>query len=139
MILLVTLYLIAAEGLPFPVHQALYTLSLFIKDLLIWILPVTVGLFIAQTISSFQARAPLFVLALVLFEALSNLTSVWYAFCGGHIAADFLPAIHLPATNVDFEALWRLPLTKPQWWSADKGIFLACSSVFWGSLAKTLS
>lgn len=120
-LLAVTLYLICASLLPEAAHRGLYTFSLFIKDILVWLLPVTVGLFIAQTICSFHHRAPLFILAIVLFEGLSNFSSVWFALGGGHIAADFLPPIRMPAIDLDFSPLWRLPLVKPQWWSADKG------------------
>jgi hypothetical protein len=120
-LLVVILYLALASYLPEVAHRGLYTISVFIKDLLVWLLPVTVGLFIAQTICSFHHRAPLFILALVLFEALSNFSSVWFALAGGHVAADFLPPIQIPAINLDFSPLWRLPFQKPGWWSADKG------------------
>lgn len=123
-LLVLTLYLLIAQFLPAKAHQSLYTISILIKDLLMWMLPITVGLFIAHTICSFHHRAPLFIAALLLFEAISNLTSVWYAFGAGHIAADFLPQVTLPAINSEFNALWRLPMIKPVWWSADKGTFL---------------
>ncbi len=122
-LLVVGIYLFIANFLPLVIHQGLYTISVFIKDLLVWLLPVTVGLFIAQTICSFEQRAPLFILAMVIFEGLSNFSSVWFAIGGGHIAADFLPPIQMPIINVDFSPLWRLPFTKPVWWSADKGTF----------------
>ena len=110
--------------MPLVAHQSLYTISVFIKDLLIWILPITVGLFIAHTICTFHHKAPLFIGSLIIFEALSNFTSVWYAFAGGYIAADYLPAIKLPAMSIEFSTLWRLPLIKPAWWSVNKGTLL---------------
>jgi Na+/H+-dicarboxylate symporter len=85
-------------------------------------LPITVGLFIAQTICSFQQKAPLFILSLLLFEAVSNLASVWYAFVCGHTATHFLPDISLPEVQVQFSPLWTIPCAKPAWWSADKGV-----------------
>lgn len=123
-ILVLSLYLLTAHLLPLEVHQGFYTISVFIKDLLVWMLPVTVGIFIAHTICSFQQRAILFIVAIILFEALSNLSSVWYAFLSGHTATEFLPPLTLPATSQDFSELWRLPFSKPSWWSADKGSFL---------------
>lgn len=123
-LLILTVYLLIANYLPLAAHRSLYTISIFIKDLLIWVLPLTVGLFIAHTICSFHHRAPLFIGSLIVFEALSNFTSVCYAYAGGHIAADFLPAIKQPAVNIEFSTLWRLPLIKPEWWSADKGTLI---------------
>jgi hypothetical protein len=124
-LLVVAIYLTLASALPVQVHQGLYAMSVLIKDLLLWILPLTVSLFIAHTICSFHHRAPLFILAIICFEAASNLTSVWYAYLGGHIAADFLPAVTLPAADGPrFEPLWRMANFKPLWWSADKGTFM---------------
>jgi hypothetical protein len=117
------------------VHQAFYTISLLIKDLLLWMLPLTVGLFIAHAICSFEKRAPLFIISLFLFEALSNSASVWYAFGCGNLAASHLPSIESHPFNDAFSPLWRLPFLKPTWWSADKGTFagiaLGLIASFW--------
>ncbi|MBF8262932.1 MAG: hypothetical protein HW387_597 [Parachlamydiales bacterium] len=122
-LLTVALYLSMAPFLPMIVHQGLYTISLFIKDLLIWILPLSVGFFIAHAISSFERRAPLFILVLFLFEALSNTASVWYAYGCGQIAAAHMPSIEPHPFSNAFDSLWRLPNLLPAWWSADKGTF----------------
>jgi Na+/H+-dicarboxylate symporter len=130
---LLTIYFLIAHLLPLEAHQGLYTISMFIKDLLMWTLPVTVGLFIAQAICSFEQRALLFVCTLVLFEALSNFISVWYAFFGGYVAVDYMPPIEiLSGQQEGFNAFWRLPLMRPAWWSADKGALLG---LFLGSFA----
>lgn len=117
-------YLILAPFLPMAVHQGLYGASLFLKDLLLWLLPITVSLFIAHAISSFEKQAPLFVLSLFIFEALSNSISVWYAFGCGHLASGQLTSIIPFHFENNFDPLWRLPLVKPAWWSADKGTFI---------------
>lgn len=122
--LVLVVYLIFAPLLPLKVHQGFYTISLFIKDLLLWILPISVGFFIAHAISSFEKRAPLFLVALLLFEALSNTASVWYAYGCGHLIASSAPLIEPHTLNETFSPLWRFPLIKPAWWSADKGTFL---------------
>lgn len=121
-LLFVSTYLLLASHLPMQGHQALYTISVFIKDLLLLILPVTVGLFIAHTVSSFQQKAPLFIVSIIFFEALSNLSSVWYSFLCGHAAVGALPPISLAQVNADFSVLWQLPLKRAAWWSADKGV-----------------
>ncbi|MES2273563.1 MAG: hypothetical protein V4487_05190, partial [Chlamydiota bacterium] len=135
-LLMITFYLLIASSLPPLAHQWLYTISVFIKDILVWMLPLTVGFFIAHAVYSFHRKAPLFIAALILFEALSNLSSVWFAFGAGQIAADYLPPVQLPTLQMDFSVLWRLPFIKPSWWSADKGtlfgLLLGCVATMSG-------
>lgn len=114
-------YLLLANVLPGPAHQFFYTLSLFIKDMLIWVMPITVGFFIAYAVQSFEKKAPLFILALLLFEACSNFTSVWYAYGCASFVAEMLPSFGASELSSEFTALWRLPAIKPAWWSAEKG------------------
>ncbi len=123
-LLVLTIYVLTAPYLPSVFHQGFYTLSLFIKDVLVWILPLTIGFFIASTLAAFEKRAPIFVLSLVLFEILSNLSNVWYAYFSAHLVADHLPIFGATSISNDFHALLRLPFSKPAWWSADKGSFV---------------
>lgn len=123
-LLLIFLYLCFAPYLPMKAHQAFYTISLFIKDLLLWLLPITVTFFIAHTIFSFEKKAPLFILFLFLFETFSNAMSVWYAFGCGLIAKSHLSITSCETFIDDFAPLWRIGITKPSWWAADKGTFL---------------
>jgi Na+/H+-dicarboxylate symporter len=120
----VLLYFSIAGFLPDIADQGLYASSLFIKDLLMWLLPVSVCLFIASAVVSFEKKAPLFILALFAFEAISNSASVWYAFGCGHLVAGHIPTIETHAISDSFSPLWRLTFLKtPSWWSADKGTF----------------
>lgn len=121
-LLAVALYFMFAQHLPDPVHRGLYTISVCIKDLLLWILPLTVGAFIANTTCSFERRAPIFILTLFAFEAISNLASVWYAYGCGQIVQCMLPAISMQPSDHPFSTLWTLPISKPSWWSAEKGM-----------------
>ena len=123
-LLVLVLYSVTADMWPITAQQGFYTTSLLIKDLLMWMMPLTVGFFIASTVCSFERQAPLFIITLLIFEGLSNLGSVWYAFAGAHLAADWLPAIKAAPLSGHFTPLWRLPFTKPVWWAADKGCLL---------------
>jgi len=119
----VILYLSFSSFLSMEIHRGFYTISLLIKDLLLWLLPITVGLFVAHAISSFKKQALLFIIFLFAFETCSNSLSVWYSYGCGHLATHFLHAI-TPCRIIDgFEPLWQLPFSKPLWWSADKGTF----------------
>ncbi len=133
-LLILIVYLSIASFLPLVVNQFFYTISLLIKDILIWIMPLTVGFFIASAVTSFERRAPLFILTLVLFEAFSNLSCVWYAYGTASIAADYLPAADPVVFKSDFSALWKLSFERPSWWSAEKGsivgLLLGCVAAF---------
>jgi len=123
-IFVLMLYALIAPFLSLGVHQGFYTTSLLIKDALMWVMPLTVGFFIAHTVNSFERQAPLFVLILLIFETCSNFTSVWYAYGSASLAADYLPIIKATTIESDFTALWRIPLARPSWWSAEKGAFI---------------
>lgn len=133
-VLVLGLYVCCAAYLPLVIHQSFYTFSLFVKDLLVWIMPFTVGFFIANTVAGFERKAPLFILTIVLFEICSNFSSVMYSYAWGHALTDRLPVIHPISFDENFKALWRLPFVKPIWWAADKGciagLFLGCFSAF---------
>jgi hypothetical protein len=133
-ILVLTGYVLLAPFLPQITHQVFYTISLIIKELLMWLMPLTAGFFIAYTVNSFERRAPLFILILLVFETISNLSSVWYAYGSATLVADYLPIIKAINNHNHFDALWRLPWIRPSWWSAEKGAFvgliLGCISAF---------
>lgn len=97
-------------------------------------MPLTVGFFIANTVAGFERKAPLFILTIVTFEALSNFSSVMYSYAWGHALVDRLPSLQATAFDENFKALWRLPFVKPIWWAADKGclagLVLGCFSAF---------
>lgn len=127
-----SLYLILAPFLPYDCHRLFYTCSLIIKDLLIWLMPLTVAFFIAHAIFSFERKALLFVIILLLFEGISNFLSVIYAYGGGIIASSSLHITLTQATDSVLTPLWRIPLVRPLFWSADKG---SCIGVLAGLMA----
>ncbi|MBS0624859.1 MAG: dicarboxylate/amino acid:cation symporter [Verrucomicrobia bacterium] len=121
--LVLALYFAASGMLPDEIPRGLYAASLTIKNLLLWMLPVTVGLFIAHAIASFEKRAPFFILTLFCFEAASNFLSVWYSYGCGQMAAHSLGTFSSGQIVDNFAPLWRLGWERPAWWSAEKGTF----------------
>jgi hypothetical protein len=121
-LLVIVLYFLFAQYLPDTVHRGFYTISVCMKDLLLWMLPCTVGAFIAHTTCSFERRAPIFILVLFAFEAVSNLASVWYAYGCGHAVQCILPTISMQPSDHPFNVLWSFPFSRPAWWSAEKGV-----------------
>lgn len=144
-VLVVALYLLFAKMIPLKVHQGFYTVSLFIKDLLLWMMPLTVGVFIAGTIRSFKTSAPIFLMTLILFECASNFISVWYAYGAANVIHHALPMTMSAPSQDIFKALWSLGWPRPPWWAADKGVllgmFLGLVAAFWHNafLQKSLT
>ena len=118
----VALYIMLAPYLPTKAHQFFYTISLFIREALVWVMPFTVMMFIAHTIFSFERRAPLFILSIMLFEALSNFSSVWYAYGAASVAVNYVPEVKAIQQSVYFEPLCNVSFLKPFWWSSQYGV-----------------
>lgn len=131
---LILFYTLFASFFSTQIHQGFYTVSLLIKDVLLWIMPLTVGFFVAYTVSSFKRQAPLFILILILFEITSNMGSVWYAYFSAKVATGLIPTLEASTLDTVFEPLWRLGILRPSWWSAEKGalvgLILGCVSAF---------
>lgn len=123
-VLVLTLFTFLAPYIPLTAHRSFYTFSLFLKDILMWVMPVTVGIFIAHTVQSFERKAILFILTLVAFETLSNFAGVWYAFGAGKAAVAYVADFKAAPLASDFSPLLRLPFARPSWLGADKGAFL---------------
>lgn len=133
-ILIILSYIILADFLPLELQQLFYTISLLIKDVLIWLMPLTICVFIANTVRTFKKQAIVFVLCLVIFEAISNFCSVWYAYFAANLVSDTMQTFGTKIFSAQFNALWQLPMVKPSWWSSDKGalvgVVLGCIAAF---------
>ncbi len=132
-ILILLSYVILADFLPLLWQQLFYTISLLIKELLIWLMPLTICAFIAHTVRAFKKQAIAFILALVIFETISNFSSVWYAYFAASVVSDTILSFETTVFSAQFSALWQLPLVKPIWWSSDKGAL--CGGVVLGCIA----
>ncbi len=140
------LFGLLAPFIPGDGHRALYTFSVLLKDLLIWMMPLTVAFFIAQTVASFEHKAPLFIATIVLFETLSNFASVWYSYGAASLLTSGVERINSNDLPASLEPLWRLPWLRPRWWGADRGclagLLLGISGAWFGqqsSLAQFIA
>ncbi|MDF2578049.1 MAG: hypothetical protein K0S74_1533 [Chlamydiales bacterium] len=121
---IVTFVGIFGQYLPLPLQQIFYTLSVIIKDLLMFILPIAVCVYITSALSAFRSKAILFVFVLAGFEFFSNGLSVLYAYIWGSLFRNSLPP--LIASNTTLESLqpfFSLDPFRPSYWTADKGTF----------------
>lgn len=78
--LVVLFVLLFGTSMPLDLARGFYTLSLALKDVLLFILPLAVCVFIASTLNNFEKRGWLLVLALVFFEIISNACASFAAY-----------------------------------------------------------
>ena len=129
-LLIVGLFWLFKDKFSYEVLQFFYGLSLFIKDVLLWILPFTVFFFISHTVKSFDKKASFFVILLLVFETFSNTCSCWYGYGLSHMVQVFFsnsPVLDLTQELRTFTPLFRLDISRPWWWAADKGAVLGLS------------
>lgn len=114
-------WLIAAHLSP-EILRALYSISVLIKDVLIFALPIMVCFFIAASLAKFEKQAPLFILLLLVFEACSNFISVWYAYAVGGKICSFVASIHnVDDTLTGLKPYFSVAAFRPAWWTVSKG------------------
>lgn len=119
---LILLFAVFASVLPLSIHRGFYTLSLLIKDVLLFFLPVIVGFYIAASLSSFQKKAPLFLVTLLIFEFFSNAFSVSYAyFMGLELWGSIEHQSLMMIAIENLDPFFRINQFKPQWLSIQKG------------------
>ena len=119
-IILVSLYIVFSQHIPLNIERCMYAISLSIKDVLLLLMPISIFAFISTSIISFQKKATLFVVSIVLFEALSNFTSTWYAYITAMMVNNNVIAVVNQAQH-DFTPLFRLGINKSTWWNPSNG------------------
>lgn len=124
--------------LPLAASKSLYTISILIRDLLMFILPVAIFVYITSTLARLQQQAFLFVGVLLFFEALSNTLSISYAY---GIGFSIYNKINLVTdTFQKSESLtpyFNLGKFKPQFYTVDKGTFLGLLTGFFFATGKS--
>lgn len=96
--LAVSMILIMAFGeyIPEEIQRTFFTISLFLKDALVFLMPLIVFAFIFSCLSSFQKQASLLIVMILTFVTFSNFIFVQL----GYFAGDFcLPCLGYHAAN----------------------------------------
>jgi len=103
-----------------------YTISCFLKDILMLILPIIIFCYLFAAILSFEQNAPLLIIAVVLLIVCSNAVAVLTSY---GFAKIFLPLMsyeslhNLTVVKEKIEPLWRLPFSSPV--TPDKTMLIA--------------
>ncbi len=120
---IVLLVVLFASHIPHTAARGAYTISLLIKDLLLIVLPVAVASYIASTLISFKQNAILLVIALLTFEAISNATSVMYAYTVATSFENWIPVFKGTHEHVaSLTPYFTIGNMRPSFWSSTNGV-----------------
>jgi Na+/H+-dicarboxylate symporter len=109
--------------LPHGAARGLYTVSLVIRDGIMTFLPIAIVAFIACTLMGFKEKAILLVATLIIFEGLSNATSVMFAYVAGLVAEPFLHAFEtIPNQDFQLVPFFRIGAPSGILWSTTTGV-----------------
>jgi Na+/H+-dicarboxylate symporter len=114
LIAILILSLLFGNFLPTILKAVIYTISLFLKEILIFILPFMVFSFIFHSMIKMQGKSFLFIIILLPLVCFSNFNSTWIAYL---LSKPLLSLSALSLSNIDqnhtLNALWQLNLPKP--------------------------
>lgn len=139
--LAIALIALLGDYVPEVIQRAFFTISILMKDTLVFFMPLIVFSFIFACLSSFQQRAPLLIVMILTFVVISNFAFVQF----GYLAADtFLPFLGYHAANAIEKTTSCLPALEPfftvpfpRLMSTDMALFLGTVvglySAFWGN------
>ena len=102
----ILLIMFFGDFVPEGIQRAFFTISILMKETLVFFMPLIVFAFIFSCLSSFQKRAPLLIVMILTFVVLSNFLFVQL----GYVAGDtFLPYLGYHAAN----AMQTMPSLSP--------------------------
>ncbi|MES2253028.1 MAG: cation:dicarboxylase symporter family transporter [Pseudomonadota bacterium] len=137
LLLIVLLVLFYAPYMPQVIVRGAYTLSLLIKDLLLFVLPVAVAAYIASTLISFRQNALLLVILLLGFEAFSNALSVMYAYGTINVFEHWIPVFNGGQQQlVSLVPYFTIGTIRPSFWSSTNGVLLGATIGIIGAFCK---
>ena len=137
----IVLIMLLGDFVPEVIQRAFFTFSIFMKETLVFCMPLIVFSFIVACLSAFQQRAPLLIVMILTFVVISNFTFVQL----GYLAGDtFLPFLGYHAGNAIEKTTSLLPplepfftIPFPRLMSTDMALFLGTVvglySAFWGN------
>jgi Na+/H+-dicarboxylate symporter len=114
--------LLCGQWVPYVVKEGSYAISLSIKELLVFVLPLIIFSFLFSCILGLKRGAATFIFALLVCICFSNLMSTWIAYCVGRIFTHMMNGgISAVSTTRVLKPLWTFAL--PQWIPNDLALF----------------
>ncbi len=121
---LIAISLIFGQTMPLDLATAFYTISLFLKDLLLLFLPFAVFVFIATTLNHFEKRGWLLVIVLILFEMISNGMASISAYGLSFVGSMFYGLTSLNPIETTLTPLFSVSGLRPSFWRVEYGTLL---------------
>lgn len=123
------------DYLPLSAISVFYTISIVIKDILMFVLPLVVFSYLLAALTSFEKRAPLLILALLSLVVLSNgLTVMTSYFIGGALLPPLVSGqiTALGESQTLVQPLFTLPFKNPIGadWAMMAAMALGMASIF---------
>lgn len=106
----IVLIMLFGDFVPEVVQRAFFTVSIFMKETLVFFMPLIVFGFIFACLSSFQRQAPLLIVMILTFVIISNFIFVQLGYAAGDI---FLPYLGYHADNAVEKTASLLPKLEP--------------------------
>lgn len=106
----IVLIMLFGDFVPENIQRGFFTVSIFMKETLVFCMPLIVFSFIFACLSAFQQRAPLLIVMILTFVLISNFTFVQLGYFAGDM---ILPILGYHADNVVANAPSLLPKLEP--------------------------
>ena len=106
----IVLIMLFGDYVPENIQRGFFTVSIFMKETLVFCMPLIVFGFIFACLSAFQQRAPILILMILTFVVISNFTFIHVGYFAGDI---FLPFLGYHADNAVTNTTSLLPSLEP--------------------------
>src|SRR5262249_9739196 len=112
LIAIILLAILLEEFIPIEFKSILYALSLSIKSLIIFALPLVIFMLLFKTLSKLASNATKMILFILVAVCCSNFLSTLISYAVGHNIYQLNLAIALPKENVGLNPAWSFSLPK---------------------------
>jgi Na+/H+-dicarboxylate symporter len=96
LVLSIILIMLVGDWVPTSIQRAFFTISVLMKETLVFFMPLIVFAFIFSCLSAFQKKAPLLIVLILSFVVISNFLFVQFSFFAGDLV---LPHLGYHAAN----------------------------------------
>lgn len=131
----IVLIIFLGDRIPEEIQRAFFTISILIKETIIFCMPIIVFSFIFASISTFQKKAPLLILITLTFVVISNFSFVHFGYFAGNTFLPYLNYYKVSSTeNITFNFSSLVPyftISYPRIMSVYMALFLGTATGFY--------